>query len=227
MRSARQRAHSIANIRNAGMLRPKRWVSIESCDRVDAVSFIPTLTRGEREHGFAVRVLPGGVKAILKAKERWRGAWFFFWTCPNPCCRDALLGRGREYLIRLPDARPDAWGCRGCLPVEHVARRYRRRSPSRANAPPLHRVAVRLARERRRQEKMLAPVVEQMCQERAEAEASERRRNNELALAVVRAVAQHGAVEVEMRQRETLPIVQLGAMVRAARRDRLARVTGG
>ena len=48
--------------------------------------------------------------------------------------------------------------------------------------------------------------------------ASERRRNNELALAVVRAVAQHGAVEVEMPQRETLPIVQLGAMVRAARR---------
>src|SRR5437762_6251368 len=193
MRSARQHANSIGNIRNAGMLRPKRWVSIESCDRVDAVSFIPTLTREERERGFAVRALPGGVKAILKAKERWPGARFFFWTCPNPRCRGALLGQGREYLIRLPDARPDDWRCRGCGSVTWASRRYHRRSPGRAHGTPLHRAQVRLARERRQHERaargvdrLLAPEVERMRRERAEAEARERQENTELAREVIR-----------------------------------------
>jgi len=74
---------------------------------------------------------------------------------------------------------------------------------------------------------MHAPVVREQGRKRAAAEARERQRNNELALAVARKVAEHGAVEVEMPQREPLSIVQLGAMVRAARRDRLTRVTGG
>ena len=231
MRSARQRAHSIANIRNAGMLRPKRWVSIESCDRVDAVSFIPTLTRGEREGGFAVRVLPGGVKAILKAKERWPGARFFVWTCPNPRCRGALLGQGREYLIRLPDARPDDWRCRGCASVTWASRRYHRRSPGRAHGAPLHRAQVRLARERRQHERdvrrvdrLLAPEVEQMRQKRAESvEERQRERNTELARAMIRSVAEHGTVEVEVpvTSRQS-PVARIKALRRQAQRLRQA-----
>src|SRR5439155_25911913 len=143
MRSAAQRRQSIGNLIRAGALRPRKYVSIEDSDRVDAVAFIPTLTAEERERGFAVRVLPGVGKAILKAKERWPGARFWFFSCPNPRCRDALLGRGREYLIRLPDAPPDAWACRACLPVEHVARRYHARSVARARAGATHRVQLR------------------------------------------------------------------------------------
>ena|SRR5438094_3061762 len=235
MRSLAQRKHSIDNLRNAGMLWPRRYVSLEECHRIDLPQLLSAQppTAEERARGFCVRIVDG-VKFILKPKERFPGAWWWFFLCPNPRCRRALTGRGVEYVLLLPDAAAEAWGCLHCLPVTWASRRYKTRSPARAHGTPTHRALVRLARERRRHERavrrvdrLLAPEVEKIRQKRAEAETVERERNTELARAMIRAVAEQGAVEVQIPQRTPLSVAELRAMVRAARRDRLARVTGG
>jgi len=177
------------------MLRPRRYVSIEDCNRIDVPSLLAVQppTDEEKARNFAGRFVEGQ-RFVLTRKRRWKGVPMWHLWCPR-CCSH------REYLLKRPDDLPNApFRCRQCVGATWLRRRYHAKSLG-ANAPHTHRSAIRLTRQRKRQEKMLAPVAEQMCQERAEAEASERRRNNELALAVVRVVAQHGAVEVEMRQR--------------------------
>ena len=233
MRSLAQRKHSIDNLRNAGMLRPRRHVSIENCDRIDVPELVAAQPASdeEKERGYAVRIVDGQ-RFLLKRKQRWRGAWWWFLLCANLSCRRALTGRGVEYVLRLPGAKD--FGCRHCLPVTWASRRYKSRSPARARGTPTHRALVRLARQRRQHERavcrvdrLLAPKVEKIRQKRAEAETVERERNTELARAMIRAVAEQGAVEVQIPQRTPLSVAELRAMVRAARRDRLARVTGG
>ena len=86
-------------------------------------------TAEEIARNFCVRFVEGQ-RFLLNRKERWRGAWFWFFICPNPACRRALAGRGVEYVLRLPGAR--TWGCRHCLPVAWASRRYKPRSPARA-----------------------------------------------------------------------------------------------
>src|SRR3989442_1512420 len=140
-RSAAQRMQSLRNIRPF-ISRPK-YVSIEACERIGVPHLLAAqpVTHEEKARGFAFRVVDG-VEFILKRKERWPGAWFWFLLCPSPSCRRAFAGHGVEYALRLPAAK--TWACRHCLRVPWVSRRYKPRSSARANATPLHRVAVRL-----------------------------------------------------------------------------------
>jgi hypothetical protein len=197
--------------------RPK-YVSLEVCDRIDVPVLLAAAppTTDETARRFAVRVVDG-FKVVLKRKDRWPGAAFWFAVCPH-CLAT------REYLLRLPKAPRDAWACRGCLPVTWSSRRYRRRSPSRAVGTPLHRVQVRLARdgrrrerERRRVDRLLAPIVARHGG-RATVEAQTRRRNTELALAVIRAVAAHGAVEIDISTVPPPSAEELRKRIRAVRR---------
>ena len=105
MRSAAQRRHSISNLIRSGMLRPRKWISIEVCEQITVPELLAVQppTAEETARGSCVRIVDG-VRLLLKRKERWRAARFWFLLCPNPRCRGALLGQGREYLIRLPDA---------------------------------------------------------------------------------------------------------------------------
>ncbi len=226
MRSVARRRQWFANIRPF-IPRPT-YVSIEACDRLDVPALLAASPPTDREKltRFAVRVVDGQ-RFLLRRKERWSGARFWFLSCPNPSCRRAFAGRGIEYVLRVPGG--SAWACRHCLPVTWASRRYRRSSPSRAERTPLHRKAVQLARERRKRERetrrvdrILAPVVRDQRQGHTDAEARKRRQNTELATEVFRSVAEHGAVEVTLPQRPRLSVAQLQAMVRAARRRALA-----
>src|SRR2546427_5841078 len=202
-RSAAQRLHSLRNLRPF-IPRPK-YVSIEACDRINVPALLAAQPASdeEKERGYALRVVDGQ-RLLLKRSERWPGAWFWFLSCQNPSCRRAFAGRGVEYALRLPGG--SSWGCRHCLPVTWASRRYKPRSPARSHGTPLHRAAVRRARERRqhdravrRVDQLLAPEVEQMRQKCAESvEERQLRRNTELAKAMIRAVAEQGAVEVEV-----------------------------
>src|SRR5436309_6980907 len=131
MRSAAQRRHSLSNLIRSGTLRPRKWVSIEECQTVAVPHLLAAqpATNEEKQRGFAVRLVDGQ-RFLLKRKERWRGAWWWFLLCANPSCRRGLTGRGVEYVLRLPGAKD--FGCRHCLPVTWASRRYKSRSPARA-----------------------------------------------------------------------------------------------
>ncbi len=211
MRSAAQRRHSIANLIRAGMLRRKRYISIEDCDRVDVPQLLAALpaTDEEKARNFAGRFAQGQ-RFVLTRKRRWKGVPMWHLWCPQ-CCSH------REYLLKRRDDPPNApFRCRRCVGATWLRRRYHAKSLP-ANAPQTHRASIRLARERRRRDKLLAPVVREERRKRDEAEARERRLLTNLARKVIRKVAARGAVEAEVPQREAPSLKQLGAMVRAAR----------
>lgn len=138
--STTRRRAAICNLARSGYLHPRKWASIEDCERVDVPQLLAAQrpTAEETARAFAVRVVEG-VPFVLKRRERWPGAWFWFLMCPNPQCASRSL---REYLLHLPDAPPGAWGCRSCLRVQWSRRRYHLRTLG-PNAPRTHRSQVR------------------------------------------------------------------------------------